>query len=572
MKRIIFVFILFNILYGCEDVLDKAPLDEITEEVYWKSVTDLELYVNQFYPAFRGQENYFNLDENSDNLKPASISEVLNGTRSIPSTGGGWSWNNIRQVNYYIENMGSADVGDKVSIDHLKGEGYFFRAFFYFDKVKRFGDVPWYDKVLNIDSEELYSERASRKTIVEYILDDLDMAIDLLQEKNQIGTNRINKESALLFKSRVCLYEGTWEKYHNGTVFGVQGSNGEQFIQLAADAAEAIMKTNSFSLYSTNKPDEDYWKLFNRVDLTDNEEAILVQSVDPGQDLGHWTWTYLNGTRGRATGITNSLVKSYLDINGIPISQSEVYKGDSTLNQVVENRDPRLKQTMWVPGQIQILSDPPMIFEYPALHRGAFDGASTGYMIRKGGTTDPEQNTGTSSDNYGATDAMVFRYSEALLNYAEAKAELGTLNQEDLDKSINLIRGRVGMPGLNIEVGFTDPNWNFPGLSPIINEIRRERRIELALEGFRYDDMMRWAAHDLVKGKRWKGAKFIKGISFPAIEDQIADLPVDENGYIDRYQSDIPNGFGFDEKRDYLYPLPTTELTLNQNLEQNPGW
>jgi hypothetical protein len=128
------------------------------------------------------------------------------------------------------------------------------------------------------------------------------------------------------------------------------------------------------------------------------------------------------------------------------------------------------------------------------------------------------------------------------------------------------------MPHLNINVGFTDPNWNFPKLSPIINEIRRERRVELAFEGFRYDDLMRWAAANLIQGVRLKGARFIKGISFPDIENKIKDIPVDANHYIDRYQKSLPGGFGFNEKRDYLYPIPTNELTLNENLEQNPGW
>lgn len=198
--------------------------------------------------------------------------------------------------------------------------------------------------------------------------------------------------------------------------------------------------------------------------------------------------------------------------------------------------------------------------------------STTGYMIRKGSTPDPQQNQGSSSSRYGEIDGMVFRYAEVLLNFAEAKAELGTLTQADLDKSINVIRERVDMPSLDINVGYTDPNWNFPELSPLMNEIRRERRIELALEGFRHDDLMRWAAADeIIQGARWKGAKFVEGESFPEIEDQISGIPVDENNYIDRYQNSM-SGFGFDESRDYLFPIPTNEISLNDNLTQNPGW
>lgn len=128
------------------------------------------------------------------------------------------------------------------------------------------------------------------------------------------------------------------------------------------------------------------------------------------------------------------------------------------------------------------------------------------------------------------------------------------------------------MPDLTIDVGFVDPEWDFPALSPIINEIRRERRVELAFEGFRQDDLMRWRAGHIFQGERPKGARFIPGVSFPSIEDQIMGISVDENNYIDRYKSAIPNGYSFDENRDYLFPLPTNELTLNENLEQNPGW
>lgn len=573
MKRFITVFFLSTLALSCTDVLDKYPLDQLTEKTYWTSASDLELYVNQFYPTLRLTIEYPDLDANSDNLQPIAASGVLDGTRSIPETGGGWNWVDIRKVNFFLENAPKVTEGLPSELNQYKGEGYFFRAYFYFDKVKRFGDLPWYDQVLDIDSEGLMAPREPRNVIIDHIIDDLDQAIALLQNKAAIGMNRINLEAALAFKSRVCLYEGTWEKYHAGTVFGVAGSDGTQYLQMAADAAKTLMDMGTLQLYSNGNPDEDYWSLFNRADLSGNREAILVESVDPALELGTWVWTYLNGTRGKATGITQQLVSTYLAIDGQPISISPLYKGDTTLEQTVINRDPRLSQTMWVPGQVQIATSPdPLIFEYPALYKGASDLATTGYMLRKGSTTDPTQNQGSSTDRYGKIDGMVFRYAEVLLNYAEAKAELGTLTQADLDNSINLIRERAGMPALSLNVGFTDPDWDFPALSAVINEIRRERRVELALEGFRYDDLMRWAADDLIIGMRLKGARFIPGKSFPQIEDQISGILVDENRYIDRYRNSVPNGFRFNPERDYLYPIPTNELSLNENLTQNPGW
>lgn len=572
MKPIYLILLSSILLVSCHEVLNKTPLDEITEKTFWNSPTDMELYINGFYPMLRGNVNYHTNDNNSDNMQPVSPNNVLNGTRSIPATGGGWGWANIRKVNYFLENAQNVTEGNQADINHFLGEGYFFRAFLYFDKVKRFGDVPWYDQVLNIDSEELFAPREKRNIIVDHIIADLDKAIAMLRFRSDIGDTRINKESALLFKSRVCLYEGTWENYHAGTPFGVQGSNGEQYLIQAVEAANQLMNIDGAELFSTGDPENDYFNLFSMDDLSGNSEALLVETVDPSQDLGTWTWTYLNGQRGNGTGITHWLIQDYLDINGLPISISEVYQGDETLEEVVINRDPRLDQSMWTPGEVSIASTPPVIFRVPPLEKGGSDLSTTGYMVRKGSTTDPDQNTGSSTDNYGKVDGMVFRYAEALLNFAEAKAELGTLTQEDLDRSINLLRNRVGMPDLTIDVGFVDPEWDFPALSPIINEIRRERRVELAFEGFRQDDLMRWRAGHIFQGERPKGARFIPGVSFPSIEDQIMGISVDENNYIDRYKSAIPNGYSFDENRDYLFPLPTNELTLNENLEQNPGW
>ncbi len=573
MKRIILIFLISTLLFGCTKVLDKSVLDQMTEDTYWSSATDLELYINQFYKTFQNMMRYARIESNSDNLQPVSPNEILNGTRSIPASGGGWNWENIRKVNYFLDNASKVTEGTPTELKQYKGEGHFFRAYFYYKLVQRFGDLPWYNSVLDIKSKELYASRDPRNEIIDHIIKDLDSAIAYLSPKSDLPSGRLNRACALLLKSRVCLYEGTWEKYHAGDPFGVEGSNGQKYLQLAVQASEKLIEEGSFSIFSTGDPANDYYNLFSQEDLSGNPEVILFETVDPSIGLSNDYWAYLNGSRGHANGITNQLVSDYLCADGLPISISSDYKGDKTLTQVVKNRDPRLSQTMWVPGQVRLNTKPdPVFFQYPSLDRGGNVMSTTGYMVRKGSTTDPEQNKGSSSDKFVKIDGVVFRYAEVLLNYAEAKAELGTLTQADLDRSINRLRDRVAMPHLQLNVGFTDPNWRFPELSPVINEIRRERRVELALEGFRYDDLMRWAAADLIQGKRWKGARFIPGVSFPEIEDKIKDIPVDENQYIDRYQKTLPNGFGFNEKRDYLYPIPTNELTLNENLTQNPGW
>lgn len=574
MKRLIYFLLIGSFIYACSDVLDHAPEDEVTEGDYWTDVTHLQLYLNQFYPEFGSRVSYHNMDNNSDNLKPLAPHDILNGTRSVPDDGGGWEWTNIREINYFLENANEVTEGAPSHIDHYRGEGFFFRGYFYFQLLKGFGDLPWYEEPLNIDSSELTKPRDPRDQIAENIINDIDSAIDLLLEESQLPEeNRISREVALLFKSRVALYEGTWEKYHSGTSFGVEGANGEEYLEMAATAAEEIIDSGKYSIYSTGSPQEDYFNLFNRTDLSGNEEVLLYEHHNPDLDIGTSIQFWLNGRAGSQTGVTKQLVDQYLCSNGMPISICGVYEGDTTIVQAVTNRDPRLEQTIWVPGEVQFdFGADQELFETPTINRGSQELSTTGYMVRKGSTPDPEQSAGTTTDNLSETDGIVFRYAEVLLNFAEAKAELGTITQADLDKSVNLLRERVGMPGLNVNVGYTDPNWNFPQLRPIINEIRRERRIELALEGFRYDDLMRWAAADLIQGKRWKGARIIMGKSFPDIEDEISDIPLDSENYIDRYRNEIPNGFGFDETRDYLFPIPTNQLNLNPNLEQNPGW
>ena len=186
------------------------------------------------------------------------------------------------------------------------------------------------------------------------------------------------------------------------------------------------------------------------------------------------------------------------------------------------------------------------------------------------------------NENYtsqGTTGCIYFRYAETLLIYAEAKAELGTITQEDIDKTINALRTRVGMPGLTISNITTDLNWEFTNLSPLLQEIRREREVELACEGFRRDDIFRWAAADeLIVGHRPKGAKKQQWENYPDVTENflavVANLPVDNNGYIDPYAvyASMAEGYKFQLDRDYLSPIPTNEITINPNLSQNPGW
>ena len=562
------------ILSSCEDFLDKTPLDQITDQNYWKTTSDLELYVNQYYTQFPGftigsqNAGIFSIDNNSDNMIPAAFNTTLGGVSTLPSSGGGWSWTNIRSVNVFLDNYKNV-ASPLEDYNTYVGEAMFFKAYFYFNLLKTFGDVPWYAKPLQTNSEGLFDPRTPRHVVADSILSLLDNAITRLKVSDDVIPFRINKEVALLFKSRVALFEGTWEKYHAGTAFGAAENKANVFLQQAVDAASELINMGTVGIYSTGNPAKDYVNLFNAADYAGISEVMLWKKFDRNLAMGHSV--YLTTYNGHGTGLSKELVESYLATDGLPISLSGVYNGDANYITETVNRDPRLIQTIFMPGDEVTVRDGNVVrsFEKPDLAESSFFINTTGYQIEKGHRpvkyTDADFND---SDNA----SIIFRYAEVLLNYAEAKAELGTVTQEDLDMSVNKLRDRVSMPHMNLTdiSSWNDPDWDFPTLTPAINEIRRERRVELASEGFRFDDLRRWKAHHLVVGVRPLGAKFSPS-DYPELEVG-KDIFINGDGYIDPYQKSLPSGWGFDPNRDYLSPIPTNELTLNSNLAQNPGW
>lgn len=554
-----------------EDFLNRSPLDAISETDYWNTPEDLQLYVNQFYtmlpafPAWGG--GYLWDDNNSDNMHHSSYNTRLAGLNTINSGTGSWNFDRLRSINIMLDKYKNTP-GSQDDIEAIAGEAYFFRAYFYFGLLKNFGDVPWIDKPLSPDSEELFDSRMSRAEVADNILADLDKAIATLQPRATVTGNRISKEAALLFKSRVALFEGTWQKYHNGTPFGVSGANPEKYLQAAVAAAEELMNMNTISIHNTGNPRKDYGTLFNSNDLSSISEAILWRQYSVELNMSHNVQRYIP-LSGGGTGLTRSLVESYLCTDGNPISLSPLYQGDRSLEEVVANRDMRLHQTIWIPGDTtQIIEgDEVVVFEKPALEAGGSSRNTTGYQLKKG--ADPTS-PGIQSAGQGETALVVFRYAEALLNYAEAKAELGTINQADLDMTINVLRARAGVPALNLSEIATDPNWAFPGLSPVINEVRRERRVEFASEGYRFADLIRWRAHHLITGQRPMGAWFNQDL-YPDLVIGSSIL-INSDGYIDYLRNSLPEGWGFKPERDYLLPVPPEQITLNPNLSQNPGW
>ena len=565
-----------------KDFLDKPPLTQIGNDVYWKTASDLGNYTLQFYtvfPSFGAVGSYLGLigwdgTRGSDVQIYASPSTIWNGTRQPVTTGGDWTWANIRSVNVFFQNyQRCTDQFEKYQ--QFLGEAYFFKAWFYFEKVRAYGDVPWYSDPLQMDSEGLYKTRDSRIVVVDSILWNLDKATEYLKSLKDVdgGNNRLSKEAALLFKSRVALYEGTWQKYHKGTAFATEGADPAKYFKAAVKASEDLMSvTYELKLYSNGEPENDYCKLFSLVNQSANKEVILWKAYSRNLQLSHSFQIYVSD-RTDGNCMTLQQVYNYLDRYGNVYDYytiGKTVKGSAFLSKIAQECDPRLAQTVWTPGSVMWdNSFGRGVFTKPFLDQSGQSQNNTGFQIRKGNDPkDPQAGSGVSWNTSCETGAIVFRYAEALLNYAEAKAELG--ETVDYAKSINLLRARSGMPPFKVQTDINRSRYSDYGytISDELFEIRRERCVELGAEGFRYDDIRRWAAHNLLKGKR------PLGYPFDASEwaGQTINYKTDSDGFLDPFVNQIPNGYGFKTERDYLDCIPLNEITLNGQLTQNPGW
>ena len=572
MKRLsIYISLLLIIgLTACDDdFLNLYPLDAISDVNYFTTPEDLETYMNSFYSTtyFAKYPNH-GADFNSDNQVGTNVNTRLQGTRVVATSGSiGFGW--IRRVNYFFDNYKKVEEGYELEdYQQYLGEAHFFRALSYYTMLQQYGDIQWITHELKTDSPELYNPRDSRDLVATNIIASLDSAAMYLTADKTRGQGRVNRWMALLIQSRVALFEGTWQKYHANTPFGVPNANPEKYLQKAADAALELIESGVYGIYSTGNPESDYYDLFALQDYYNNSEIMFWREYN--NELSRGSSSFTNDRNHRMefpnnNSITKELADSYLCIDGRPISTSPLFQGHNSLSDEMENRDPRFYQNIATHDRVwRIHRDGTVEYwgeVYDRLNSNAAHNSPAGYINIKGYNPDMNYHV----QQYEESPGIIYRYAEALLNYAEAKAELGQITQTDIDISIKELRDRVGMPNLDLSNIPHDPNWDFPDLSPIINEIRRERRVELAVEGYRWDDIARWAAADeLIVGKRPTG--------FLASQITEVPFPVNDDGFLDPFKNAMPNGYGFDVNRDYLNSIPLTEMVLNPNLTQNPGW
>lgn len=575
------------------EFLERYPLDEISNETFWNTENDLSVYNNWLYdltleddvvPILMGHDHDFEshkygiwyIDEFTDNIAPRAsrherYQEVRSGKHSIPSGAQWYGWANdgwvfVRAINVGMDNYDKALENGvaEATVNKYKAEARLFRGWFYADKISKFGRAPWVDHELSTDSEELYAALDSRETVMANVLADLDFACTWLPDDwgDGGGPGRLNRWAALLVKSRICLFEGTWRKYHG------EGSDANMWLQEAAEAAKEIMDDGPYSLYNTGDPENDYQAIHKMTsDLTGVSEVMYWRRYQLGVLTNH-VQSYHRGYNG---GATKSFVEDYLCADGLPITLSAEYQGDETLQNVFANRDPRLRQTILHPDDATRWSwnNGDTQRTYPRVAGQGGQTSETGYSICK--VYDP--NTAHATYNTSDTPAIIMRFGEVLLNYAEAMAELGTLDPAGLDASINLLRDRAGMPHLTMDPPM-DPRYANDGVSSLIVEIRRERRIELFMEGFRYDDLRRWKQGKKLEspdlGIRWDAN--MQSIIDPDGLAVVKSTMVDGVPYIDVYQGTDWANPVFDESKHYLWPIPLNVIAQNPNITQTPGW
>lgn len=570
-KSILYIGILIG-CFSCE-VTDLIPEDSITDVTYWKTPADLELFANQFYSNLDGPSA--TADDNTDIVATKNINTFVSGAYVVPNTDDGWKWTNLRNTNYFL-NRYQTVTGDEKLINQYIAEVRFFRALDYAAKIKRYGDVPWYDKDLNTsDTELIFKARDPRSLLISKIIDDLEFACTHLQEPAKVAKGRLHTYAAYNLLARFCLHEGTHAKYHQSATIDATG-----LLKKAATAAKYIMDNGGYAISTTQSAPYEfadyplpYYALFVQLtDISDDKEVILARHYQKDV-LMHGVTRQVEAA---GSGLSKVFVEQYLGTDGKPASLHPNYS-DETIEVEVNGRDPRLYQTIdnkHLPFKID--RGKIVINEVTTVDASR---CPTGYHTMKMHHPDPNQWTA----NACYTQYPVFRYAETLLIYAEACAELGQADQTVIDQTINLIRSRVNMPPLQVNAITPDPNKLDYGyeLSDLLREIRRERSIELIREGFRWDDIVRWKA-----GKLFENPKCILGMTVNKevaanyapgtfdLDGSGSGIPLaDINGKkLIRLYTNIQGGYKWNDKC-YLYPLPKDELALNPNLlPQNPGW
>ena len=573
---------------ACEK-LEQEPQSTTSKSAVFGSENGLQLYANSFYSMLPGTST--SQDAMSDYLAVKSVPTFIQENAFAPTLSSGWSWGDLRNINYFIENNTGAGVPAD-SRKHFMGLAKFFRAYFYFEKVKRFGDVPWIGKPLNVDDPTLNNGRDPRTMVMDSVLADLDYAVANLRPAADNSRSTVTRDIAFALKSRICLFEGTFRKYH--TQLNLQ-STASAWLTNAAAASKAIMDKGTYSINSSGGPGASYRLVFTNTSPVANEVMMAAVTDITLNVLNDANWWWTSGTYGAKASFTRKFINTYLNKDGTPFTNNPSYP-TMVFKDEVKNRDLRLQQTIRmgsykrINGGVQVAAPP--VFSY----------TFTGYHPIKFSLDDMYYDAGALNNN----SIPLFRYAEVLLNYAEAKAELGTLTDADWASTIGVLRSRGGITaGLATKPTIADPylvaNY-FPGISDAsILEVRRERGIELSLEGHRFPDLLRWKRGQLME-MEWNGfyvpalntpmdlnedgvldvafysgakpTPAVSGVTYVNVSPKIGtavNSQLLKNGTSGEliWMNEVSRKWN---DKQYFYPIPQADLLRNPKLGQNTGW
>ncbi|GEO08897.1 RagB/SusD family nutrient uptake outer membrane protein [Segetibacter aerophilus] len=590
MKKLCIGLLLGSLSFTACDKLDQLPQSTASKEAVFNNENGLKLYTNSFYGMGFLPRNTISLEAMTDYLAVKAVDNFIREGGYGANTSSGWSWSDLRNINYFIQNNNNPAIPEAVR-NNYQGIARYFRAYFYMDKVIRFGDVPWIGKPLDIEDPALTAGRDKREVVMDSVLADLNFATTNIQTTNDPSRTTITKWVAYAFKSRVCLFEGTYRKYH--TELNLV-SSANKWLEESASAADQIIKNGGFSLNTAGGPGVSYRQVFtSNTPLANEVLQAAVADVSLGV-LSDANWWYTSGTYGAKASFIRTFINTYLKLDGTPFTDNPAYT-TMVFKDEVKNRDLRLKQTIRT-GDYKRISNGQLVPAPPV-----FSYTFTGYQPIKMTLDDVYFDAGALNTNI----VPLFRYAEVLLNYAEAKAELGTLTNQDWALTIGALRSRAGITGgLTTKPTIADPYLRtnyFPNISdPTILEIRRERGIEMSLEGLRFPDLLRWKRGELME-KEWNGF-YVPALNTP--------MDLNEDGILDVvfYQGTKPTISGVTSfvdvspkigsavnslqlkngtsgeliwmnevqrkwsDKNYYYPIPLNDLQRNPNLKQNPGW
>lgn len=571
MKKITYILGLFSML-TFQSCLDMEPKTQLADTNYWQTPDHFKLFATQFYGwtvDFKQLDDSPHSDVRSDLRTGITLDVYSNGTNSIPSSDKTYTnnYNRIRQVNTLLQQAeGYAAPAD---IETSVGEAHFFRAYCYFDLLQVYGDVIITRTPLDIDSPEMQMARNFRDEVVDFILEDLEEAIRLLPEANEISSKdegRLSSQAASAFLSRVALYEGTWQKFRNG---GQNNDRSSALLDIAATSAHDVIESGFFELFAPEELGTEAYKyLFilendksNPAGITKsgNKEYIFTRRHDP--TLASIGFNITQGRLGNAVYVTRKMANMYLQSNGLPINpQTWDY---SKVDSEFKDRDNRMSNTLMIPGhtywgtgggRIDWTGSAEEIAN--ASHKNFMPSTGTGYFPHKWCCERDGVPTGMEAYDY-----PIIRYAEVLLNYAEAVFERDDkISDEDLAISLNLTRKRVNPNMPDLTNAFVSAN-NLD----MRTEIRRERTVEFYDENFRIDDLKRWKTAEEEMPMNLTGVKW-RGTEYETKWSDASSKTMDAEGCIIYEQGRVW------EEKHYLYPLPIDQLKLNPNLKQNPGW